>query len=211
MALLVSDDRLPDGIEPEYEHGTPREKLTALWRAMLRRRANVEDPVFSPWKLLGGFPADSFETEVERWLADPESQTPQANPLLIASFRESPPKSMMDVTRVYGRVLSGIHEDWNQSRSESDNDSPTALPDDDDEQLRRVLYGADSVTDVPFEQAEQRVFERDNRDRIRDLNRKVSEWEVTSEGAPPRAMVMHDRDQPREPVVFVRGNSSPPR
>jgi hypothetical protein len=207
LALLRREELIPEGLAADFEHGTPRDRLVRLWGNLLERRAGAEDPVFGPWEFCKQLPADAFQERVAQWLADPAAHTPKANPLLIEALRDLRPASMVDVARVYGQVLSGIDDRWTQLQSESGAAPPDAFPDPQEEQLRRVLYGPASVTDVPFEQAERRIFERDNRDRIRELERKVAEWEVASEGAPPRAMVMRDRDRPVEPVIFVRGNS----
>jgi len=47
---------------------------------------------------------------------------------------------------------------------------------------------------------------RAERDKLRKLVRSVEQWKVDSPSAPPRAMVMHDRPEPIEPVILVRGN-----
>ena len=43
-------------------------------------------------------------------------------------------------------------------------------------------------------------------DELRNLEKKVEEWKVTSPGSPPRAMVLNDLPQPVQQVVFLRGN-----
>jgi hypothetical protein len=111
---------------------------------------------------------------------------------------------MADLARTYGALFADVDRQWRELTA-ADNEL-TALTDADSEQLRAVLYGKDSVTDVTLQRDARAVFERDNRDKIKELERKVGEWETTSGGAPPRAMVLVDREQPVEPVVFLRGN-----
>jgi hypothetical protein len=48
------------------------------------------------------------------------------------------------------------------------------------------------------------------RDELKALQKKVDEWKVSSPAAPPRAMILEDLPQPREPHVLVRGNPSTP-
>ena len=79
------------------------------------------------------------------------------------------------------------------------------LADDSAEQLRIVLHGPGSVTDIAEDQW-NRLQDRDHRDKLKELERKVDEWEVESPDAPPRAMVLADKPQPEEPVVFLRGD-----
>jgi hypothetical protein len=47
---------------------------------------------------------------------------------------------------------------------------------------------------------------RQVRDELRKLQKKVDTLKVTHPGAPPQAMVLTDSPQPVEPVVFLRGN-----
>jgi mono/diheme cytochrome c family protein len=55
-------------------------------------------------------------------------------------------------------------------------------------------------------QAELKAKNRKFQDELKALEKKVEEWKVTAEGAPPRAMVLVDRPQPHNPYVFLRGN-----
>ncbi len=53
----------------------------------------------------------------------------------------------------------------------------------------------------------EEVWSPKERDKTRDLQKKINELEATHPGAPPRAMVLEDRPQPVEPAVFIRGNA----
>ncbi len=55
-------------------------------------------------------------------------------------------------------------------------------------------------------QTELKARNRKFQDELKALEKKVEEWKVTAEGAPPRAMVLVDRPQPHNPYVFLRGN-----
>src|SRR5947208_4119606 len=54
--------------------------------------------------------------------------------------------------------------------------------------------------------AELAAKNRKFRDELKTLEKKVDAWQAGSLGAPPRAMVLEDLPQPREPHVFLRGN-----
>jgi len=47
---------------------------------------------------------------------------------------------------------------------------------------------------------------RDLRNKVRALEKKVEEWKATSPVAPPRGMVLNDSQRAGQPQVFVRGN-----
>ncbi len=51
-----------------------------------------------------------------------------------------------------------------------------------------------------------RLFNRAERNRLRDLQRKVDAYRAKAPGAPPRAMVLTDDQTPFEPYIFERGN-----
>lgn len=208
LAAAAAMGRLPGGYEPQYEHGQPREKLTQRWKGLLEQRLKPDDPVFGPWETASTLPAEAFTASLEDALqSSTKGSGPAWNPLVVNSLCETPLTSMTDVARAYGGLFADIQSQWEgMLASHKEGVPPESLPDGDAEQLRLVLHGPGSVADVPLDRAEREIFERDNRDQIRNLERQVAEWEATSPGAPARAMVLVDRDQPVQPVVFLRGN-----
>jgi len=183
----------------EFEHGAPRAKLAGLWRTLLARRVMADDAVFAPLHAVTQNDGE-FAALLDACLTGNESLNPQVG----EAIKAAQPQTLVALIRAYGKLFSEINDEWRQAVATNGN--LEALPDADREQLRRVLYGSGSVTDVAFEQATRLVFERDNRDEARKLERRVSEWETESPGAPPRAMILADRDAPVQPVVFLRGN-----
>ncbi len=65
--------------------------------------------------------------------------------------------------------------------------------------------GADSPLDVPLSDA-GKIFARDVRDKLTELDRKVEELKATHPGAPVQAHALVDRATPHDPRVFIRGN-----
>ncbi len=66
-----------------------------------------------------------------------------------------------------------------------------------------------SESGPPFALNEEQTkdfFDRAQRNEERERQKKVDEFRSKSEAAPPRAMVLRDKANPVEPVVFVRGN-----
>lgn len=65
-----------------------------------------------------------------------------------------------------------------------------------------------SLLFLPVE-ATDRLLDRDERNRLRDLNNKIAALNA-GPTAPPRAMVLNDAPQPYNPRIFVRGNPGRP-
>lgn len=177
------------------------------WQGWLTKLGEEPHPVFAPWQQLSKLPVEELGPALASWkarFADPNDAEAQAvNPVLRAAWLEQPPENLLAVTKLYGKVLAGVEEKW--KAQEKANPEATALPDTADEALRQVLYGNDTPTAIAAEEAEK-LFNRAERDKQRKLQRKVDELKATSPGAPPRAMVMRDNDNPVEPVVLIRGN-----
>jgi cytochrome c553 len=57
---------------------------------------------------------------------------------------------------------------------------------------------------------EKPPFTRRHRNQLRELVREVDKFKAGNPAAPPRAMVLVDKPQPVEPVIFLRGNQGRP-
>jgi mono/diheme cytochrome c family protein len=79
-----------------------------------------------------------------------------------------------------------------------------------DEQAKRMATKKAGVIGLAgglgFRPNEDRLFNRADRDAVKNLQKKADEYQANSPAAPPRAMVMVDNAKPSEPVVFLRGN-----
>ena len=90
-------------------------------------------------------------------------------------------------------------------KAETNRKAPERFADADREQLRQVLYGEHSPTRVAKEKL-LALLDRAARNKLRDLQKAVDQWKAESPAAPPRAMVLVDREKPLEPRIFLRGN-----
>lgn len=75
--------------------------------------------------------------------------------------------------------------------------------------FRELLVHADGVAGLSPD-ALVRDYSVENRNEVRKRQRAVDRFRATDEGAPPRAMVLVDREAAIEPVVFERGNPGRP-
>jgi len=170
------------------------------WNRLLKRAGEARDPILAPWHALAALPAESFAKaaaeRLEQWSRDSESAL---NPAILHALREpNPPATFPKVVQRYALVLAAA---WRHDGTEGD--SETEEPG--RAELRAWLASESNALAVADNELD-RLFERDERNRYRDLRKKIDQLEVHHPGAPPRAMVMIDRERPVTPRVFLRGN-----
>ncbi|WP_437224791.1 PSD1 and planctomycete cytochrome C domain-containing protein [Planctomicrobium sp. SH661] len=201
-AAAVSMKLVDAQTDLQPKHGAPREKLVAHWKNLIEKRIQQNDPIFIAWSRLMAVPEDALKSPDHEVLKSLQ-EDPQVPEIFKDALRTSPPQSHLDVARLYARLLHEVSEEWKQLQTQTP--PAESLPDAQRELLRKILVGTDSNMDLKLE-GDSPLFERDQRDRIRELRKQVAEWDATSPDAPPRAMVMLDKDQPVQPAVFVRGD-----
>lgn len=146
---------------------------------------------------------------------DPDNRPPQAlpgQPVVSRALSEKWPPSRRDAARIYNDVFTQVDAAWEEQLATATRQglaAPTALPDADQETLRRFLYAEASPAQPPRETIRRRIARQignatvQHRQRIETLN-----W--THPGAPPRAMVLQDKAHPSNSHVFRRGNPANP-
>jgi len=141
-------------------------------------------PLFLPWIECAGLPTESFEAGVQaavvRWGADKGVQVPT---VLIRAFEGARVTSLKDVAERYNAVFAAGEDEGVKAYFESAG-TPIALEE-------RDVF---------------RLFNVPDAQKRRALQRAVEELQATHPGAPPRGMVLVDRETPVEPVIFKRGN-----
>lgn len=176
---------------------TPR--LVSKWSDRLDRK---DDPIFSPWQEFAALPKTNF-SDAARPVAEKISKSNKeaVNPLVAALFANAP-KSLKEVAERYDQLFAEIDKQW---RELSKTNAPTGFTEPDRESLRQAIYADASPFKMDSEEM-YRLFDTPAQQRVRALRRKIEELDATHPGAPPRAMVLKDKSNPVEPVVFVRGN-----
>ncbi|TWT58608.1 Planctomycete cytochrome C [Thalassoglobus neptunius] len=194
---------IPEAHELSPEHGTPRAKLVARWQLLLDRKLKENNPVFIPGARMLELVKQNASPEEFQKVAEELAQNPEIPKVVLDELKTDSAHSLMGIVNAYTRVFSSVRDEWKQLQAE--NPEVGRLPDDGREQVRRILYGPDSLTDLaPSENSP--LFERDQRTRLTALRKEVEDWHVTSPNAPARSMVLFDKESLVEPVVFVRGN-----
>ncbi|HEY6225775.1 MAG TPA: DUF1553 domain-containing protein, partial [Verrucomicrobiae bacterium] len=133
------------------------------------------------------------------------------NPRVAKIFAGDRPKDMKDLAKRYGKLFADVNKEWKDAQKEGEEKKVALekLASSDDEAIRQVLFAPDAPANLPRGEI-PRLWEVKVAEESRRLQRKIEELEATHPGAPPRAMSLKDRDTPRNPHVFLRGNASNP-
>ncbi|HTN77464.1 MAG TPA: PSD1 and planctomycete cytochrome C domain-containing protein [Pirellulaceae bacterium] len=189
-------------------------KLVERWNKYLKDQAKPEHALLGVWKELTALAeidpkpyAERATPIVDALLARPEGTAAnQINPLLKAALTAQRPQSKIDVASLYGKLLSETFAAWKAAGGNKDAEGKLSEP---QKQLLQLLTADNAAPTVPRDQIEG-FLARDERDRAKALQRKIDEHQVNDPGAPPRAMVVRDADQPHNPKVFQRGDANRP-
>ena len=186
--------------------GELRPQVVARWRDFLNVTSKQHHPVFAPWHDFARLTGDgdawmADAAKIVASLTDAANSPTRVNPLVKQALDKSPPKSMADVARVYGELLVGVDQDWRKVAADTQSKS---FPDEAKEQLRQVLYSDASPLMVSRDDV-QKQLDRDKKNKLRELQKKVEQHKVASPDAPPRAMVLNDIANPVQVHVFIRG------
>jgi hypothetical protein len=184
------------------------------WRAMLDRTARGHDPIFAPWHTFAALEEADFPQRAadlsSRFAANADSEHP-LNRRVAALFAGPPPKDLAELAGRYGDLFSAIEHDWQVARQSATagiapTELPTRLPSEDDEALRRVLYGPLSPCDLPLTDVEFLVG-RPGQAEIGALRKKITEFLSASKRRLPRAMILEESPDLclYQPHIFIRG------
>jgi len=185
-------------------------KMLHRWRVYLERARRQGHPVFVPWHVLRELPAADFETRAREQIAVWQTADPHVNRLVVQRLAEAAPADLAAVAACYGQLFREVAQAWEeaQAAAAAGGNPPSALAEPEREELRQVLYAADSPASVPYNPMGdlELLPDRPSQAKLEELLKAVEEWRVSGPGAPPRAMVLVDRPQPVEPYVFLRGS-----
>lgn len=183
--------------QPQGKRGALRRAAVRRWQQYLANPAESPDPIWALWHRMAALPANEFAETTSSIL----DGSPIENRLLDA-LREARPESMPEAAQVFGDCLEAAYAQWVEARNADE--SLDRLADEGDETLRQALWIANAPTTLDTAQMLSHLDQAE-RDRYNQLLNGVNGVDVTHPGAPPRGMVMFDRTNPVEPVIFRRG------
>ena len=173
--------------------------------------ASRDSQIWSIWRMLSALPADQFGKQA----AEVSAVCAHAHPLVANAF-STMPANMEEVAQRYETLLKLADQDWQdvlrKSRAAGES-SPAALPDADQEALRRVLYAPGSPPQAPLslDWGFLSLFpDRPTQAEYKKLLKAVEEWSSAAKGSPPRAMVLYERPGVHDPHIFLRGDPNRP-
>jgi hypothetical protein len=179
--------------------------IVRQWDAYLYKTKREFHPVFAPWHAYRALPEKDFATRAARVKLDGE----KVNPLVRDAFSSNAPTSMREVAQRYGEIFAKVDEAWRaEIKATGSTNSGRVLTDPAAEEVRQVLYGSESPATVPDGAVVdiEWFFDEDGRVQLQKLQAEIERWLLKAPGAPPHAVILTDRPQPRNTRVFVRGN-----
>ena len=185
-------------------------QFVRAWRSRLDQAALTDDPVFVPWHAYFAIRGEHFTADAIAATDSLQQQADRINPLVQAAF-ENPPATFEDVIERYASLLTDIDNQWQSlatAAAEGLAREATGLADPAAEQLRRVMYGPGAPCEVPDEPI---VHTEDYCDsgtctELWRLRGEIDRWLINAEQPVAYALTLNDRDWPREPHIFRRGN-----
>ncbi|TLD70306.1 DUF1553 domain-containing protein [Phragmitibacter flavus] len=150
-------------------------------------------PVLLAWKKFAELPEDQFAAKAPAISAELAKADSPTNPVIRNELAKRPaPKSFADVAQLYSDIFVTC-----MTGKEPNNP--------DWEAVRALLMDSKSPMSVKVDEI-QRFFTQKDRLEMVKLENKINKLDLESPGAPQRAMVMKDRDKPRDEKVMIRGN-----
>jgi hypothetical protein len=190
--------------------GETRQVVVNRWIDFLGR-AGADDAVFGLWHALAELKPEEFAASSVEVIQQGRQST---NRLVRDRLLREPPKSLTDVAGVYGALLSEIQERW-QTLTSSTAAAASAtlerLADPAEEQLRQVLYRADSPVAVSLQESfAEYLYDGPIHDEITKRRGALAAHLANTAHAPPRAHTLVERPALGDPRILVRGNPGRP-
>jgi hypothetical protein len=189
------------------------------WESYLFKSRGAFNPVFAPWQAWARlappeFPQRAGELLRELSKADRDPGE-RVNRLVLEEFRDRIPTSMVEVAERYGKLLAGVDQAWRRAQAAAGSNAaaaPKTLSHPDEEALRQVLYGPGSPAAVPNGAIidMEWFFDEPSRVELARLQADIERWMLNAPGAPPHAVILADRPEPKNARIFLRGNPANP-
>ena len=165
------------------------QEILIRWRDHLAQM-KTDDAIFGAWRQCFDLTHENFATEapvrLEAVLANAAT-----NPRIPLALKDRPLESIADLAAIYAKLLA--HDD----RAEAHEDEHR-------EAIRQEMRGSASPCNIALDDF-YHLLPTPDQEHVRKLRRNVAKHQTEHPGAPPRGMVMADREKPQEPYVFVRG------
>lgn len=195
---LAGEDPSPQG-----ERGPLIRHATNQWNHYLVHNSK-DNPAWRLWHELQALEGEGF-AEAAAEVLNREREKP-VNAMLLEALRANPPSSMREAARTYGSVLEQVYNSWREQTQDVPTEQhPERLADDAAEAIRQVILSEHSPLTIAGQP--DRWLDQAQRNRLNQFRGEMETFTANSPGAPGRAMIMVDHDQPRNPYIFRRGQA----
>ncbi|NBV44955.1 MAG: DUF1553 domain-containing protein [Planctomycetia bacterium] len=173
--------------------------------AGLVNRHDAGHPLLGPWVALKGRTDAEFPAAVRDLLAG-WGEMPAVtvvNPLLLAELRSADPQSLRALAEVYARLVQRAAPEM------AGGPAPAGMEPEGMAEVRALL-GAEGTPLVLAIGEAMRVATVAEQTEARKRRQEITRHEAEAPGAPPKAMVLVDVDQPHDSQILLRGNPGRP-
>lgn len=200
----------PNGFDQIFETTDLLPAFVRRWEAYLRNANRQQDPVFVPWHLFAELPSDQFAARATSVCDTIRKATPeQINPRVAAIFA-TPPADFTEVIDRYGQLFVQVDSEGAQPTESAGSELAGSEPlsDPASEQVRQVMFGAQSPCEVPDEGIvhTETFFDSATTTVLWKLQGDIDRWLLDPSQPPGYALILKDRATPSEPRIFRRGN-----
>jgi mono/diheme cytochrome c family protein len=194
--------------------GEIRQIVAERWIETIER-AGPKDRVWAIWHALASLPREDFAARAEVWLRAAATGDDKAlNAKILDRLLAKPPATMSAVARVYGELFVEVHRRWletGRTALAAATAPPGKLSDPDEEELRSVLYQADSPVVVSRQEAlREYLYDAKINEEVYKLRNAVNEQLAQPALAPYRAHALVESPLARDARILVRGNPARP-
>ncbi|MCM2372257.1 PSD1 and planctomycete cytochrome C domain-containing protein [Aporhodopirellula aestuarii] len=181
--------------------------MTPLAAELLKytRRKNLADhPVWGPWVSVLNQSEAEYKAKRSDSIASWNAKKSKLNPLIRDALIEAAPQTRLDLIVAYAGVFQSVLDAWQQTLK--NDPEATELPTGSQEAIWQALLGEDGLFDLNEDAVvnASRLLGSGRRN-LGDLEKAIGEVYATHPGAPPKAMVITDKDAPIKPYVMLRG------
>ena len=189
MAYAAREIKTDEALQKFTQEKDYNVYMLKRWRTYLQK--NNTDEIWQAWQQFSAIPDKEFLAKSAAVIASLASS--KINPLVAEALQKKAPASMQELAEIYGKLLATY-------------DKPEPLKNPTEEQLRQVLYAAESPTMMPFSEYESFRLNTDGQNE-NQRRRKIQSLLLAQayRGAPPRAQSLEDETEVKPGYVFLRG------
>jgi len=182
-----------------------RPALTKKWRIFLTGRLEVSSPILLPAVEFLKLPEENFEQNasrlVEHWN---QTQQPEINPVVLKVLADDPPKSNLEIGKVYGELFKGVIDTWKSKGSKL---PPLGQFEGPEKELAELVFSPKA----PFALKERHLDNYMTLLELKQINKlrlAIKNHDATAPVGIGRAMVLRDKEKLHDQQIMIRGNAN---